>query len=149
MVIDSLNGYSRAMQAGEDLNLHLHELLAYLAQHGVTTLLVLAQQGYLGQIDSPLDLTYLADAVVVLRYFEAAGRVRQAISVGKKRSGDHERTIRELEFTAEGLRIGEPLTGFRGVLTGVPEFIGDAAAMLIQPPDRDPAGGQNGPGPCA
>jgi len=149
VVIDSLNGYSRAMQAGEDLNLQLHELLAYLAQHGVTTLLVLAQQGYLGQIESPLDLTYLADAVVVLRYFEAAGRVRQAISVAKKRSGDHERTIRELEFTAAGLRVGEPLTGFRGVLTGVPEFVGNAAAMLGQPPHPEAAGGQNGPGPCA
>ena len=91
----------------------------------------------------------MADAVVVLRYFEAAGRVRQAISVAKKRSGDHERTIREVEFTAEGLRVGEPLTGFRGVLTGVPEFIGDASVVLTQAPRQQPPGGQNGPGPCA
>jgi len=130
VVIDSLNGYDRAMQGGEDLNLQLHELLGYLAQCGVTTLLVLSQQGYLDQMHSPVDVTYVADTVVVLRYFEAGGSVRQAISVAKKRSGGHERTIREFQVSAEGVRVGEPLTGFRGVLTGVPDYTGEATAML-------------------
>lgn len=138
VVIDSLNGYHRAMQGGEDLILQLHELLTYLAQRGVTTLLVLSQQGYLDQMHSPVDVTYLADTVVVLRYFEAQGSVRQAISVAKKRSGGHERTIREFQVGAEGVRVGEPLTGFRGVLSGVPEFTGEAAAMLPRAPE--PAG---------
>jgi circadian clock protein KaiC len=130
VVIDSLNGYHRALQGGEDLNLQLHELLTYLAHRGVTTILVLSQQGYLDQMHSPVDVTYVADTVVVLRYFEAGGSVRQAISVAKKRSGGHERTIREFQVGAEGVRVGEPLTGFRGVLSGVPEFTGEAAAML-------------------
>jgi circadian clock protein KaiC len=130
VVIDSLNGFDRALQGGEDLNLQLHELLTYLAQRGVTTLLVLSQQGYLDQMHSPVDVTYVADTVVVLRYFEAQGSVRQAISVAKKRSGGHERTIREFQVGAEGVRVGAPLTGFRGVLSGMPEYTGEATAML-------------------
>ena len=108
VVIDSLNGYLNAMPEVRYLQLQLHELLAFLNQRGVLSLLVLAQQGLLGQIQSAVDLTYLADTVVLLRYFEAQGEVRQAISVIKKRSGDHERTIRELTISKQGLRVQAP-----------------------------------------
>ncbi|GAB6194765.1 ATPase domain-containing protein [Lysobacter xanthus] len=120
VVIDSLNGYLSAMQEERFVLVQLHELLAFLAHHGVVTLLISAQQGLIGQMQNPLDVSYLADSVVLLRYFEHEGEVRQAISVLKKRTGGHERTIRPMSFSSEGVAIGEPLRQFRGVLTGVP-----------------------------
>jgi circadian clock protein KaiC len=120
VIVDSLNGYSKAMQDSKILDLQLHEMLTYLGQVGVVTIMVLAQSGFLNEFHSPLDLTYLADTVIILRHFEAGGSIRQAISVAKKRSGGHERTIREFSVGAKGLRVGEPLLQFRGVLTGVP-----------------------------
>jgi circadian clock protein KaiC len=118
--LDSLNGYVHAMGDERFLNLQLHELLTYLNQQGVVTILVLAPQGMLGQMQSPIDLTYLADTVLALRFFEAKGAVHKAISVIKKRTGNHEKTIRELTLSPEGVHVGPPLEEFRGVLTGVP-----------------------------
>jgi circadian clock protein KaiC len=125
VAIDSINGYLNAMPEERFLNLQLHEMLSYLNQQGVITLMVLAQQGLVGLMHSPVDLTYLSDTVVLLRFFEARGGVKQAISVIKKRSGNHERTIREM-WVAEGkgIEIGEPLREMQGVLTGVPVFHG-------------------------
>ena len=121
VVIDSLNGYLNAMPDERFLIVQLHELLTYLGQAGVATLMVGAQHGLIGsQMQSPVDASYLADAVVLLRYFESDGEVRQAISVMKKRGGAHERTIRDFRMTADGLHVGEPLRQFRGILTGVP-----------------------------
>src|SRR5512142_480856 len=123
IVIDSLNGYLNAMPGERYLAIHLHELLMYLGEHGVATLLIGAHQGIIGtQMRTPVDASYLADAVVMLRYYEDRGEVRQAISVMKKRGGEHERTIREFALGPGGIRVGEPLRGFRGVLTGVPEL---------------------------
>ncbi len=124
VVIDSLNGYLNSMPEARFLAIQLHELLVYLGQKGVTTILVVAQHGLVGPMETPIDASYLADSVILLRYFEAQGRVRQAISVLKKRSGAHERTIRELEFRAGGVRIGEPLVAFHGVLSGIPSYVG-------------------------
>ncbi|MBT2335242.1 AAA family ATPase [Variovorax paradoxus] len=121
VVIDSLNGYLNAMPDENFLIVQLHELLSYLGQAGVATLLVGAQHGLIGtQMQTPVDASYLADAVVLLRYFELDGEVRQAISVLKKRGGAHERTIRDFSMTATGLKVGEPLRHFRGILTGIP-----------------------------
>ena len=120
VVIDSLNGYLNAMTEERFMIVQLHELLTFLAHHGVVTVLVSAQQGLIGQMTNNVDVSYLADTVVLLRYFEAGGEVRQAISVLKKRTGGHERTIRPLRICDEGVVIGEPLRHFRGVLTGVP-----------------------------
>jgi circadian clock protein KaiC len=130
VVIDSLNGYLAAMGDERVLSLHLHELLTYLSHQGVTTVMTMTQSGMVGTMQSPVDLTYLADTVVLLRFFEAGGAVRKAISVMKKRSDNHETTIREFRVDSQGLRIGEPLTQFRGVLTGVPTYVGDVAEML-------------------
>jgi circadian clock protein KaiC len=127
IVIDSLNGYLSAMQEERFVLVQLHELLAFLGHHGVVTLMISAQQGLIGQMQNPLDISYLADSVVLLRYFEHGGEVRQAISVLKKRTGGHERTIRPMEITADGVVIGEPLRQFRGVLTGVPYAREDAS----------------------
>ena len=124
IVIDSLNGYLNAMPNEQFLTLHLHELLSYLGQQGVTTLLLMTQHSVTGNDEStPVDASYLADTVMLLRYFEAAGEIRQAISVIKKRTGKHERTIREMRFD-KGITVGEPLRNFQGVLTGTPQFIG-------------------------
>jgi circadian clock protein KaiC len=101
-----------------------------LNQLGVITILVLAQHGLMGPMQTPLDISYLSDAVLMLRYFEAEGRVRRAISVVKKRSGPHEDTIREFRLTAEGVQVGPPLTQFRGILTGVPDYRGEASPLL-------------------
>lgn len=124
VVIDSLNGFFNAMPEEHFVMIQLHELLAYLAQLDVITLLINAQQGLIGQMATTLDVSYLADTVVLFRYFETHGEVRQALSVLKKRTGAHERTIRELRIGSRGLDIGEPLTHFRGVLTGVPAEAG-------------------------
>ena len=121
VVLDSLNGYLNAMPNEHFLIVHLHELLTFLGRHGVATLLIGAQHGVIGtQMQTPVDASYLADAVVLLRYFEANGEVRQAISVMKKRGGAHERTIRDFSMGATGLQVGPPLRQFRGILTGVP-----------------------------
>jgi circadian clock protein KaiC len=121
IVIDSLNGYLNAMPDERFLVIQLHELLTYLGQHNVATLLISAHQGLIGaNMKSPIDASYLADAVVMLRYYETRGEVRQAISVLKKRGGEHERSIRDFQLTNEGIKVGRPLSEFRGILTGVP-----------------------------
>jgi circadian clock protein KaiC len=125
MVIDSLNGLLNAMPGEEFLLLQLHELLSYLNQQGIATLMTLAQAGIVGsQMVSPVDVSYLADSVLLFRYFEAGGAVRQALSVVKKRTGAHERTIRELTFDSQGIIVGRALSDFEGILTGVPRFSG-------------------------
>lgn len=123
IAIDSLNGFLRSMAGEADLALHLHELLSFLNQKGVDTFLVLTQQSLIGERTEPLDISYLADTLLILRYFEVEASVRRAISVLKKRSGAHEDTIRELRFGSEGIQIGEPLAGFKGILSGLPESI--------------------------
>lgn len=135
VVIDSLTGYLNAMPEEQFVVLQMHEMLTYLNQQGVVTILVLAQHGMIGQMASPVDLTYLSDSVVLLRYFEAEGRIRRALSVVKKRTGAHEDTIRELRIDHEGLRVGDPLRHFRGVLTGVPTFEGRGATLLDERAD--------------
>jgi circadian clock protein KaiC len=131
VVIDSLNGYLNGMPSERFLMIHMHELLTYLGQKGVVTILTIAQHGMLGpSMQTPVDVSFLADTVVLLRFFEAGGRVRQAISVVKKRRGAHERTLREMQIGASGVRIGEVLRDFEGVLTGVPRYIGKAAHLL-------------------
>jgi len=133
IVIDSLNGYLNAMPEESFLVLQLHELLAYLGRKGVVTILVVAQHGLVGtNMVSPVDVTYLADTVVLLRHFEAAGALHRAISVMKKRTGGHEGSIRELHFGREGVAAGEPLRRFKGVLTGVPTFDGTEAELADQ-----------------
>jgi circadian clock protein KaiC len=129
VVIDSLNGYQSAMTGEGALVLHIHELLQYLNRQGVTTFLTIAQHGFIGDMKSPVDLTYLADTVVLLRYFEARGRVRRAISVIKKRVGPHEDTIREYQIGSRGITLGAPLEGFHGILRGVPEFVGETPLL--------------------
>jgi circadian clock protein KaiC len=125
VVIDSLNGYLNAMPEERFLIVQLHELLSYLGRAGVATILIGAHQGLIGtQMRMPVDASYLADAVVLLRYFESHGEVRQAISVVKKRGGAHERTIRQLRLDSGGIRVGAPLRDFQGVLTGTPVFVG-------------------------
>jgi circadian clock protein KaiC len=122
VVIDSLNGYLNSMPGEDFLIVQLHELLTYLGQSGVATILVAAQHGLISsQMSAPVDVSYLADAVILLRYFETDGEIRQAISVVKMRGGEHERTIRELRMTKGRLVIGEPLRDYHGVLTGVPQ----------------------------
>jgi circadian clock protein KaiC len=124
VVIDSLNGYLNAMPEERFLTIHLHELLTYLGQKGVVTFLVVAQHGLLGSaMQAPVDASYLADTVILLRYFEAAGRLRRAISVIKKRSGAHEDTLREFRLSAKGLWVGDPLEDFHGVMAGIPTFL--------------------------
>jgi circadian clock protein KaiC len=130
IVIDSLNGYLNAMPEEKFLTAQLHELLAYLGQQGVATILTLTQSGMVGSMTTPIDTTYLADNVVLFRFFEAGGWVRRAISVVKKRNGYHERTIREIDMNEQGLLIGAPLEGFQGVLTGVPTFVGQPGQLL-------------------
>lgn len=130
VVIDSLNGYLNAMPAERYLNLQLHELLSFLNQQGVASIMILAQQGLIGTMHSAVDLTYLADTVLLLRFFEAAGKVRQAISVIKKRTGGHERTIREFKLDKNGLRVGPALTQMHGVLTGTPTFADGMSDLL-------------------
>jgi circadian clock protein KaiC len=131
VVIDSLNGYIHAMPSERFLLMYMHELLSYLGRQGVLTILIVAQYGLLGQsMHSPVDVTYLADTVIVLRYFEAGGEVKQALSVIKKRKGRHERTIREMRFGPGGIKVGRPLREFQGILTGVPIYTGEAQEML-------------------
>jgi circadian clock protein KaiC len=130
VVVDSLNGYQAAMPEEQALILHMHELLQYLNRQGVMTFLTVAQHGLVGDMKSPVDVTYLADTVILLRYFEARGRVRRAISIVKKRTGYHEDTIREFMIGGNGITLGEPLTAFQGVLRGVPTLMGDGDRLL-------------------
>ncbi len=126
VVIDSLNGYLNAMPDERFLILQMHELLTFLAQQGVLTILVLAQHGLVGPMDTPLDISYLSDAVLMLRYFEFGGTVRRALSVVKKRSGNHEHTIREFRLSGAGITLGPPLKEFSGIFSGNPQFSGTA-----------------------
>lgn len=131
IVIDSLNGYLNAMPEERLLDIRLHELLSYLAQRGATTLLTLAQHGMFGsEAGSQAEVSYLPDSLLVLRFFESMGEVRKAISVLKKRSGPHELTIREFQVTNSGVRVGEPLREFQGVLSGVPDYIGQRQPLF-------------------
>jgi circadian clock protein KaiC len=124
VIIDSLNGYQNAMPEEQFLILHIHELLQYLNRHGAATFLTVAQHGLVGEMKSPVDVTYLADMVLLLRYFEAFGQVRRAMSILKKRTGRHENTIREFSIGNTGLKVGSALDKFQGVLRGVPEYLG-------------------------
>jgi circadian clock protein KaiC len=130
VIIDSLNGYLNSMPDEQFLVLQMHELLTYLSQLGVLTLLVLAQHGLVGPMETPLDISYLSDAVLMLRYFEYDGTVRRALSVVKKRSGQHEHTIREFRLAHGGVRLGPPLKGFTGVYSGTPVYTGEKAPLL-------------------
>jgi len=133
VVVDSMNGFLNAMPHEQFLAMQLHELLAYLGQQGVATILTLAQHGFIGTMQTPVDVSYLADTVLLFRYFEYAGEIRQALSVIKKRSGPHERAIRELVFGQGAIYVGEPLKDFEGVLTGVPSYIGKASQAENSP----------------
>jgi circadian clock protein KaiC len=130
IVIDSLNGYMAAMPQEQHLLLQMHELLSYLSQQGVVTFLINPQHGLVGSMSTSLNISYVADSVVLLRFFEAEGRVRKAISVLKNRGGMHEDAIREFRIDRNGVRVGEPLTAFRGVLTGTPEYRGAAVPLM-------------------
>ncbi|TWT35037.1 Circadian clock protein kinase KaiC [Thalassoglobus neptunius] len=131
VLIDSLNGYVSSMPHERYLTVQLHDILMYLGNRGVTTFLVVAQHGMLGNsMGTPVDTSYLADAVILFRYFEAGGKIRRALSVVKNRTENHERSIREYDLTSGGLLIGEPLVNFRGVLAGTPEFVGNNEALL-------------------
>jgi circadian clock protein KaiC len=145
IVIDSLNGYLNAMPEERYLTTHLHELFAYLNQKGVLTITVVAQHGMMasGSPRGEIDISYIADTVLLFRYFEADGKVNQAISVFKKRTGPHERSIRQLTIDETGFSIGEPLRHFRGIMTGVPQYEGQSrgvsessAPMRPQPTDE-------------
>ena len=133
VIIDSLNGYQTAMPEEKSLILHMHELLQYLNRRGATTFVTVAQHGLVGDMKTPVDLTYLADSVILLRFFEAGGRVRRAVSVIKKRAGPHEDTIREFRITNQGLSLGAPLEGFHGVLRGIPVYAGSKKPLLKDP----------------
>lgn len=124
VIIDSLNGYMNAMPEERFLVIQLHELLTYLAQKGVATMLVVTQHGLVGTMQTPVDVTYVADTVILMRLYEAEGSMHRAISVTKKRTGHHERSIRELLLSQDGVRLGPPLTNLQGVLTGVPRLLG-------------------------
>ncbi|HUR98976.1 MAG TPA: ATPase domain-containing protein [Pyrinomonadaceae bacterium] len=130
VIIDSVNGYLMATPQERFLTMQFHELLAYLNRNGVVSILVVGQYGLIGNMQAPIDMSYLADSVVLLRYFEAGGSVRQAISMLKKRTGDHERTIRQYKMGQGGLQLGDPLTDFHGVLTGVPVYRGKSGGLM-------------------
>jgi circadian clock protein KaiC len=133
IVIDSVNGYMNAMPAERLLGVQIHELLSYLANRGVTSIMTLVQRGIFGgPVDEEAEVSYLADTVVLLRYFEFKGSVRGAISVVKKRSGAHEKTIRECQVTSGGLSVGDPLHAFQGVLTGVPAYHGEREPLMTR-----------------
>jgi circadian clock protein KaiC len=137
VVIDSVNGYLMSTPQERFLTMQFHELLSYLNQKGIVSILVVGQYGLVGNMQTPIDMSYLADTVVLLRYFEAGGEVRQAISVMKKRTGKHERTIREFRIDKGGIRLGQPLSDFRGVLTGVPVYEGKGKGLMKQGDNND------------
>jgi len=127
VVIDSLNGFLNSMPGERDLILHLHELIAFLNQKGVITFMILTLQGLVGSMHADIDVSYVSDTVVLLRYFELQGEIRQVISVLKQRSGAHERSLRELKLGDGRIQVGEPLTSFKGVLTGIPDMLQTAS----------------------
>jgi circadian clock protein KaiC len=137
VVLDSLSGYQNAMPEETYLTLQMHELLSYLGQQGVVTIMILAQHGLVGAMQTTIDLTYLSDTVLLLRFFESSGRIRRAVSVLKKRTGGHETTIREFLIDAQGLRVGPVLSEFQGVLTGVPTFSGTGGSLLEARPNGE------------
>ena len=137
VVVDSLNGYLNAMPDERFLILQMHELLTYLGQQGVLTILVLAQHGLVGPMVTPLDISYLSDAVLLLRYFEMAGTVRRALSVVKKRSGNHEHSIREFRLSRRGISLGPPLTPLSGIFSGTPRFTGDKIPDILEDLDGE------------
>lgn len=140
VVIDSINGYMQSMPEERLLPIQVHELLSFLSNNGVTCIMTLVQHGIFGNpVDEAADVSYLADTVILMRYFEVKGSVRQAISVVKRRSGDHERTIRECKVGKGGLAVGNPLTEFQGVLTGVPSYMGQAAPLMAESHQRNKA----------
>jgi circadian clock protein KaiC len=131
VVIDSLNGYLTAIPQSDSPLIRMYELLSYLATKGVATILIVAQHGLIGTaMAAPIDVSYLADTIIMLRFFEAKGAVRRAISVVKKRTGEHETTIREFRISSEGLKVGAALTDFHGVLTGVPQYVGPGGPLM-------------------
>jgi circadian clock protein KaiC len=134
VIIDSLNGLLNSMPHEQFLAMQMHELLTYLAQQGIATMMTLAQHGFIGNMQTPVDVSYLADTVLLFRYFETGGEIKQALSVVKKRSGPHERTIREMYFTNGQVKVGAPLKQFEGVLTGVPR-------LRTSPPNEEGAPG--------
>ena len=138
VVLDSLNGYVNAMPQEDYLHLHLHELLSYLNQKGVVTIMILAQHGLVGPMGTPVDVSYLADTVFLMRFFEAQGALKKAVSVVKKRSGHHEDTIRQLTMTPKGIFVGEPLRNFEGVMTGVPRYLGGGGSAAARIAATDP-----------
>jgi circadian clock protein KaiC len=135
VVIDSLNGYFNAMPEEKNLVLQMHDLLTFMNHRDVLSIVVVAQHGLVGHMTAPVDLSYLSDTVLLLRFFEAGAQLRKAISVLKKRIGSHEESIREFRLSREGLAVGEPLTGFQGILTGAPVYQGGQAMLKV------PAGG--------
>ncbi len=137
VVIDSVNGYLMSTPQERFLTMQFHELLGYLNRRGVISILIIGQYGLVGTMQSPIDMSYMADTVVLLRYFEAEGEVRQAISVLKKRTGKHERTIREFRIDEGGIRLGQPLSDFRGVLTGVPVYQGRNEKLMERNGEND------------
>jgi RecA-superfamily ATPases implicated in signal transduction len=131
VVIDSINGYLQSMPEERLLPIQIHELLSFLSNHGATCIMTLVQHGIFGNpVEEAADVSYLADTVILMRYFEVNGSVRQAISVVKKRSGDHERTIRECQVAKGGLSVGDPLRDFQGVLSGIPTYIGKVEPLM-------------------
>ena len=137
ILIDSLNGYLAAMPQEQQLILQLHELLSYLSHRGVVTFMVNPQQGFFGSMSADeINVSYIADIVILLRFFEAEGRIRKALSVVKHRSGPHEDSIREFRIDSHGVRVGEPLSNFRGVLTGTPEYRGASSPLMEDRPGR-------------
>ncbi len=138
LVFDSLNGFLDASHNEVSLTLQMHELLLYLSEYGVTSFLIMAESGFIGQkYSSTARISYLADTIMLFRYFEFQGKVKKALSVIKKRMGPHENSIRELQITSKGLRVGPPLEQFSGVLTGVPTFVGDGGKIIIEPESKD------------
>jgi len=144
ILIDSLNGYFHAMPNERYLMLQMHELLSYLSQHGVVTLVILGQHGLVGDVRSDVDLSYLSDTIILMRFFEAAGAVRRGLSVVKTRTSDHEPTIREFSLGSNGLQIGAVLRDFDGVLRGTPIYRGGAGALMEQTNDPSTAPPQAG-----
>lgn len=135
IVLDSLSGYLQSMPGERELITQLHELLSYLSEAGVLSLMVVASHGVFGSSEAPIDVSYIADTVILLRHFEFRGEVRRCMAVLKKRYGSHERTIREVQLGATGLEVGEPLSAFSGVLTGLPRFEGAAAELFDSAPE--------------
>lgn len=130
VIIDSVNGYLMSTPQERFLTMQFHELLGYLNQRGIVSILVVGQYGLIGTMQAPIDMSYLADTVILMRYFEAGGEVRQAMSVLKKRTGRHERTIREFRIDRGGIRLGQPLRDFHGVLTGIPIYHGQDEGLM-------------------